>query len=108
MERFIPEPPSIDEDVPNLSEAISEVFGDDFITGTALGIGEIDDLGVEMLVNKHFNAVTIGNELKPDALFGYSNSQHTALQTITFNGESLVVPTLNYAKAEEILDKVLK
>lgn len=108
MERFIPEPPSIDEDVPNLSEAISEVFGDDFIIGTALGIGEIDDLGVEMLVNKHFNAVTIGNELKPDALFGYSNSQHTALQTITFNGESLVVPTLNYAKAEEILDKVLK
>ena len=108
MEKFIPEPPSIDEDVPNLSEALGEVFGDDFITGTALGIGEVDDLGIEMLINKHFNAVTIGNELKPDALFDYSNSQHTALQTITFNGQSLVVPTLNYSKAEEILDKVLE
>ena len=108
MEKFIPEPPSIDEDVPNLSEAISEVFGDDFITGTALGIGEVDDLGIEMLINKHFNAVTVGNELKPDALFGYSNSQHTALQTITFNDQSLVVPTLNYSKAEEILNKVLE
>ncbi len=108
MEKFIPEPPSIDEDVPNLNEALGEVFGDDFITGTALGIGEVDDLGIEMLINKHFNAVTIGNELKPDALFGYSNSQHTALQTITFNGQSLVVPTLNYSKAEEILDKVLE
>ena len=108
MEKFIPEPPSIDEDVPNLNEALGEAFGDDFITGTALGIGEVDDLGIEMLINKHFNAVTIGNELKPDALFGYSNSQHTALQTITFNGQSLVVPTLNYSKAEEILDKVLE
>ena len=61
-----------------------------------------------MLLNKHFNAITIGNELKPDALFGYSNAQHTALETITFNGQELVVPTLNYSRAEMVLDKIVK
>ncbi|MDE5950593.1 MAG: endo-1,4-beta-xylanase, partial [Acetatifactor sp.] len=104
MARYIPDPPSIDEDVPNLKDAMSEVFGDDFITGTAVTLDEMEDLGIEMLVNKHFNAVTIGNELKPDALFNYSNNEHTPLQTITFNGEKLEVPTLYFGRAEEILD----
>ncbi len=108
MERYIPEPPSIDEDVPNLKDAMAETFGNDFITGTAITVSELDDLGVEMLINKHFNAVTIGNELKADALFNYSNDQHTPLQTITFNGQSLEVPTLYFSRAEEILDKLLE
>ncbi|MDE7223310.1 MAG: endo-1,4-beta-xylanase, partial [Acetatifactor sp.] len=104
MERYIPEPPSIDEDVPNLKDAAAEVFGDDFIMGTAVTVNEMEDIGIEMLINKHFNAVTIGNELKPDALFNYSNDAHTPLQTITFNGEDLQVPTLYFGRAEEILD----
>ncbi|MBD5529821.1 MAG: hypothetical protein HDR02_15680 [Lachnospiraceae bacterium] len=104
MAKYIPDPPSIDEDVPNLKDAMADVFGDDFITGTAVTLSEMEDLGIEMLVNKHFNAVTIGNELKPDALFGYSNDEHTPLQTITFNGEKLEVPTLYFGRAEEILD----
>lgn len=108
MSRYIPEPPSIDEDVPNLKDAATEVFGDDFIMGTAVTVNEMEDLGIEMLVNKHFNAVTIGNELKPDALFNYSNDTHTPLQTITFNGEKLEVPTLYYNRAEEILDTLKK
>ena len=108
MEKYIPEPPSIDEDVPALKDTMAETFGDDFITGTAITVSELDDLGVEMLINKHFNAVTIGNELKPDALFNYSNDEHTPLQTITFNGETMEVPTLYFSRAEEILDKLLE
>lgn len=108
MARYIPEPPSIDEDVPNLKDAMAEVFGNDFIMGTAVTVNEMEDLGIEMLVNKHFNAVTIGNELKPDALFNYSNDEHTPLQTITFNGEKLEVPTLYFGRAEEILDTLKK
>lgn len=108
MARYIPDPPSIDEDVPNLKDVAAETFGDDFIMGTAVTVNEMEDLGVEMLVNKHFNAVTIGNELKPDALFNYSNDEHTPLQTITFNGEKLEVPTLYYGRAEEILDTLKK
>ncbi len=108
MEKFIPEPPSIDEDVPNLKDALTAVFGEDFIAGTAMTIDEIDDIGIDMLVNKHFNAITVGNELKPDALFNYSNGAHTELQTISFNGQSLEVPTLSFYRAEELLDTVLE
>jgi len=108
MEKYIPEPPSIDEDVPDLWKALEEDFGDDFMTGTAVTLSEIEDIGVEMLIGKHFNAVTIGNELKPDALFGYSNGSHTKLQTISFKGQNMVVPTLNYSRAEEVLDELLK
>ena len=108
MEKYIPEPPSIDENVPDLWQALEEDFGEEFMTGTAITLSELEDIGVEMLIGKHFNAVTIGNELKPDALFGYSNGSHTKLQTITFNGQSLVVPTLDYSRADEILDKLLK
>lgn len=108
MEKYIPEPPEIDEDVPNLKDVTREVFGDDFIMGTAVSLDEMEDLGIEMLVNKHFNAVTLGNALKPDALFNYSNDQHTKLQTITFNGQKLEVPTLYFDRAEEILDTLKK
>ncbi|MBQ9141869.1 MAG: endo-1,4-beta-xylanase, partial [Lachnospiraceae bacterium] len=108
MAKYVPDPPSIDEDVPNLKDVLPEAFGEDFLIGTAVTLNEIDDIGVELLANKHFNAITIGNELKPDALFNYSNSAHTQLQTITFNGQSLEVPTLSFYRAEEVLDKILK
>jgi len=108
MAEYTPELPSIDEDVPSLRDVAAETFGDDFIMGTAVTAGEMEDPGIEMLVNKHFNAVTIGNELKPDALFGYSNDAHTPLQTVTFNGEELEVPTLNYDRAERILNTLKK
>ncbi|MBQ9122292.1 MAG: endo-1,4-beta-xylanase [Lachnospiraceae bacterium] len=108
MDLYVPDPPSIDEDVPNLDETLKGVFGDDLIVGNSLTVNSIDDIGTEMILNKHFNAITIGNELKPDALFGYSNSQHTKLQTITFNGQELLVPTLDYSRAEMVLDKIVK
>ncbi len=100
MEEYVPEPPSIDEDVPDLKDALTEAFGDDFIAGTAIAGNEFDDLGVQMLANKHFNAITLGNELKPDYMFGYSNNEHTALQTIDFNGQKLVVPTIRFAPTD--------
>ena len=34
-------------------------------------LSEISDDTLMELVEKHFNAVTFGNELKPDALFNY-------------------------------------
>ncbi len=108
MDIYVPEPPSIDEDVPNLKDALAEDFGDDFYTGTAVTLDELDDIGVEMLVNKHFNAITLGNELKPDCLFNYSNNKHTELKTVTFNGQKLEVPTLYFYRADEMLDKILE
>ncbi len=108
MDIYVPEPPSIDEDAPNLKDALAEDFGEDFYTGTAMTLDEMEDIGVEMLINKHFNAVTLGNELKPDCLFNYSNGQHTELKTVTFNGQQMVVPTLYFSRADEMLDTLLE
>ncbi len=107
IKEYIPDPPSIDEDVPDLKAALTQEFGDGFIVGTAITGNEFDDIGVEMLANKHFNAITLGNELKPDAMMGYSE-KHTALQTITFNGQKLVVPTLTFSSADAKLNTILK
>ncbi|MBR6627125.1 MAG: endo-1,4-beta-xylanase [Lachnospiraceae bacterium] len=107
IKEYIPDPPSIDEDVPDLKAALTQEFGDGFIVGTCISGNEFDDIGVEMLANKHFNAITLGNELKPDAMMGYSE-KHTALQTITFNGQKLVVPTLTFASADTKLNQIIK
>ena len=107
IEVYVPEPPSIDEDVPNLKDELTADFGDDFIVGTAITGNEFDDIGVEMLANKHFNAITLGNELKPDALMGYSET-HTALTTATINGQTIEVPTLKFSSADAKLDQILE
>lgn len=108
MEKYIPVPPEIDEDVPNLKDALTATFGEDFIAGTALTLDGLDDPGNELLINKHFNAITLGNELKPDALFGYSNNKHTELKTAIVNGKSIQVPTLNFSRADELLNGILR
>ena len=54
-----------------LKDAIGAVMGEDFITGTSITGFDIKDEREMELVTRHFNAVTLGNELKPDAIFGY-------------------------------------
>ncbi|MBP5604159.1 MAG: hypothetical protein J6X60_01260, partial [Ruminiclostridium sp.] len=63
----------VEQDVPNLKDKFADDLGDDFITGISIVQSEINDENLMGLVKKHFNAVTLGNELKPDANFGYSN-----------------------------------
>jgi len=76
--------------------------------GCAVTGSEIDDKKVWEIITTHFNAVTLGNELKPDALFNYSCTYVPGTKTVDFNGESMVVPTLNYSRANYILDKFLE
>lgn len=76
--------------------------------GCAMAGTEIDDPKVWEIVTTHFSAVTLGNELKPDALFGYSISTVPGTETVNFNGEQLVVPKLDYSRAEKMLNKILK
>lgn len=73
--------------------------------GCAVTGSEIDDEKVWEIITTHFSRVTLGNELKPDALFNYSNSTCPGTETVTFNGEEMVVPILDYSRAEKILDK---
>lgn len=96
------------EDVPSLRDVITAEMGEDFIVGTAIDTGDINDDFCMALVTKHFNAVTLGNALKPDALFGYSNNKVPGTEEVVFNGEKMVVPKLNYSRAERLLNVILE
>ena len=76
--------------------------------GAAVTLGEINDEQVWELVTTYFNALTIGNELKPDAMFGYSLASCPGTEEAELNGETILVPKMDYSRAEAILDKVLE
>lgn len=95
------------EDVPALKDVVTEATQEGFIVGGAVTIGELSDEGVVALVRKHFNALTIGNELKPDAIFNYSNQYCPGTTTDILNGQEIEVPIVNFSRAEKILDQVL-
>lgn len=76
--------------------------------GCAATRNEMSDPKVWEIITTHFNAITFGNELKPDALFGYSNDRCPGLTTTELNGEEFEVPEMTFRSAEAMLDKVLK
>lgn len=104
----VEKPPVELEDVPALRDIVESETDQDFIIGTSIDTADINDEYVMALVNKHFNAVTLGNALKPDALFGYSNTQCPGKEEVVFNGEKMTVPVLNYSRAEKLLNVILK
>ena len=74
--------------------------------GCAVTASELEDEKVFDIITKHFSAVTFGNELKPDCLFGYSNGTCPGTEEVDLNGETLVVPKMTFARAEKMLDKI--
>ena len=98
--------PEIQDDIPDLwREVIRELNDDDFIVGTAIaGNREFGDELIAELVKKHFNAVTLGNELKLDSMLGGL----AATETVMFNGKELLVPKLNFNNADSRLDQILE
>lgn len=66
-------PPEIEQDIKDWKDSVisDDALGKDAIAGTGIMLDEIKDNTLMDLVEKHFNAVTFGNELKPDALFNY-------------------------------------
>lgn len=107
LREILPDPVVL-QDVKPVKDAITEVMGENFLVGGAATLKEIDDMGVEAILRKHFNALSIGNELKPDATFGYSNDKCPGTTTDVLNGETITVPVLDFSRAEKILDKVKK
>ncbi|MBP5609080.1 MAG: endo-1,4-beta-xylanase [Lachnospiraceae bacterium] len=99
------EDPQDEETVPVLRDAVRGDLGG--FVGCAVTGSEIDDPGVWKIITTHFEAVTIGNELKPDALFDYSVTNCPGTITDTLNGEEMTVPRMSYKRAEKILDKFL-
>lgn len=98
----------IDNSAVNFCDAVCEQMGEDFIVGTSICNSDLSDANEMALVTKHFNAITLGNELKPDAMFGYSNNKCPGTETVTLNGEELEVPKLDYSRAEKTLNYIYK
>ena len=96
----------IDTSAKPLKDAVCEVMGENFIVGCAVTGGEIADKGVKEIIEHHFNAVTLGNELKPDCLFAYSNGKCPGTEVAELNGEELVVPKFSFKSAEKILNVI--
>lgn len=95
----------IQQDVPDLKEAVAGEMGDGFLMGVSIVNSELSDDLLMQLVTKHFNAVTLGNELKPDAMFGYA-STCPGTDTASINGQEIQVPQLDYSRAEMTLNAI--
>ena len=116
MKKIIRPKPEIEKDIPDWKTSVTESLGNDSIAGTAIMLSEISDDTLMELVEKHFNAVTFGNELKPDALFNYQiDGNSVPTKTITFEGEELQVPVVNdagdsldFSRADAMADKILE
>lgn len=116
MKKITRPKPEIEKDIPEWKTSITESLGNDSIAGTAIMLSEISDDTLMELVEKHFNAVTFGNELKPDALFNYQiDGNSVPTKTITFEGEELQVPIVNdagdsldFSRADAMADKILE
>ena len=115
MKKITKPKPEIEENIPDWKASVTESLGYGSIAGTAIMSSEISDDTLMALVKKHFNAVTFGNELKPDALFNYQIGQSVDSTTITFQGKELKVPVVNdkqenldFSRADAMLDKILE
>ncbi len=114
MKKITKPKPEIENNIKAWKESVTESLGTGSIAGTAIMLSEIKDDTLMELVEKHFNAVTFGNELKPDALFNYQLDSSIKTKKINFNGSELEVPVVNDAKdsldfsrADAMADKIL-
>ena len=115
MKKITKPKPEIENNIEAWKASVTKSLGTGSIAGTAIMSSEIKDDTLMELVEKHFNAVTLGNELKPDALFNYQIGQSVECTPITFKGKELKVPVVNdkkenldFSRADEMLDKILE
>lgn len=116
MRKITKPKPEIEKDIHDWKASVTKSLGNGSIAGTAIMLSEISDDTLMELVEKHFNAVTFGNELKPDALFNYQiDGNSVPTKTITFEGEELQVPVVNdagdsldFSRADAMADKILE
>ena len=106
------EPGAVQTDIPDLCKTVAsnDGLGEDAIVGTCFGNSTYNDPKVMQLVTKHFNAVTLENELKPDCMFGYNNAapKSGSIHKEDLNGEQIDVPTLDHSRTDPILDKIVE
>ena len=93
---------SIEEDITSLKDA----FKKHFKMGTATTVAEISPKTTQKLIIKHFNSLTAGNELKPDALLDRTGTLAEAEETGDYTNPLVKVggagPILNFAAENDI------
>ena len=104
-----PEQPKVEvqKDIPNWKDAITDGLGEEAIAGFCLANTSLTDEALMELIEKHGNAITLENELKPDATFGYSNDVCPGTEEAELNGEKLKVPVMDHSLADKVLDVIL-
>ncbi len=111
VELYVPDQKAklVQTNIVDLKNAVNKKLNGngEFIVGAAISTSELIDIEAKGLITKHFNAVTFGNELKPDSLFGYVGA-NPKTETVIFNGEELLVPVMNFTNADRGLDHILK
>ncbi len=85
---------SIQDDLVSLKDLYSPYFK----VGTAVTTSELAPQATKDLINKHFNSITLGNELKPDAILDQSASLEMAA-----NGDD-TNPQVDISSARSILN----
>ena len=115
MKKITRPKPEIEKNIQDWKTSVTESLGTGSIAGTAIMSSEIKDDTLMELVEKHFNAVTFGNELKPDALFNYQLDSSIKTKKINFNDSELEVPVVNdagdsldFSRADAMADKILE
>ncbi len=95
--------PEIEKDLVSISDA----FAKDFKVGTAITVGDLSSKPFMALLEKHFNqSITVGNEMKPDAVLDKEASQayveETGDDTVPQISFSTAKPILNYCQKNKI------
>ncbi|MCI7804555.1 MAG: endo-1,4-beta-xylanase [Oscillospiraceae bacterium] len=88
-------PPAIEEDIPSLCEAYSDYFK----IGCASTATELQTNATKDLIKKHYNSLTLGNELKPDSTL----NQKLALAHVASTGDDTDLP-VDLANAAPLLE----
>ena len=85
-------------------------LGEDAIIGACLNNRSINDQELFDTALTNFNAVTLENELKPDAMFGYNNDRPKAgsIHEEELDGQVIQVPTLDHSLADAMLERILE
>ncbi len=87
--------PAIQEDIASLKE----VYADYFKLGCAVAGSEFQQGATQDLILKHYNSVTIGNELKPESVL----DQAATLAYMNANGGDQTNPQVSLKQAAEML-----
>ncbi|MBU5315235.1 endo-1,4-beta-xylanase [Clostridium bornimense] len=90
----------------SLKGAYSNTYGK---VGSAVNLNQLQDSKTLEFIKKHYNSITMENEMKPDALLGYNPTKITVAEAkkkgyiIPDGYKEQYVPEINYAKIDKVL-----